>query len=178
MRRKFLACLLMLPALLLALSATGLVPALSVSGGWILTATMELPDVGSCDYEGAAQISQDGASFNGTAELALVDGSESCPATLSGDISGTISGDTIEIGLITDGEDGSATFTGSLVLKATGPLQGSATVNAGPFNGTTSTWAATPLSAVTAIPVLGTWGTITLASLLFLGGIFLLWRRS
>ena len=176
MRRKLLAGLLMLPALLFGLSAAGLIPNITVSGPWTLQATIDIPEIAVCEYSGTAQITQEGSSFSGTAELSLDSGGETCPAELSADISGTVAGESIEMGVLMGGGLGTATFTGSL-LKASGPLQGTAMVDSGPFDGATSTWAATPAAAVMAIPVLGPWGTAALVGLLFLAGLFLLLRQ-
>ncbi len=176
MRRKLLASLFMLPAFVLGLSALGLIPNISVAGDWQIEATFEVPDVGTCDYSGTAQVTQDGTAFSGVAQLFLNDGGEICPAEMSADLTGTVVGDSLEMGVLMGGELGTATFTASL-LKAAGPLQGTTMVNTGLFTGATSLWVATPAPAVLTIPVLGPWGTATLVGLLFLSGVFLLMRQ-
>jgi len=176
MRHKLFASLLMLPAFFFGLSALGLIPNISVAGDWQIEATFEVPDVGTCDYSGTAQVTQDGTVFSGVAHLFLNDGGEICPVEMSADLTGTVVGESLEMGVLMGGELGTATFTASL-LKAAGPLQGAAMVTTGQFAGATSMWMASPAAAVLAIPVLGPWGTAMLVGLLFLGGLLVLMRQ-
>ncbi|MEM8929774.1 MAG: hypothetical protein AAGE94_01295 [Acidobacteriota bacterium] len=164
------------------------VMAQDLTGTWVLDASANISgatrgDVGGavCNFEGTADIVDTAGSLSGDADLALTSGDRSCPLTLSGTLTGTLNGTEIEMGMITDGGGGTATFTGVL-----GPDRGGAAdvagggfdVTGGSFSGASGAWNATfaGVTATTDIPTAGVLG-MTLLALLLLGAGFVVLRR-
>lgn len=161
------------------LSATaGVTP--DLSGPWRLQADGLLP-VGeggqACDFQGSAQVSQDGSALGGDANLTLVSGPAECPAELTAQLTGTVTGGSIEMGVLMGGQQGTAQFTGTMGQDEdsfAGPYQ----VDTGPFVGTTGQWLAIrgTVSNI-AIPTLTAAGLAVLVLLLLGGGMIVLRRQ-
>jgi hypothetical protein len=148
------------------------------SGNWTLNATFSVPEVGTCVFSGDADVSQEGTSLLGTANLNRVDGGEGCPPSMSANFSALVgpAGELLS-GQMSSQEFGSATFEGSLSRAPGG--SGSTTVTQGPFTGTTGSWSAQLGGIpVVAIPTLGVLGLASLIVLLIGSGLLLLRRRS
>lgn len=134
-----------------------------------------------CLYSGTVTLSQDGAQVAGPAELFLVSGPASCPAEMSGNLTGTITtgelvGSYLISGMI-DGSDpsGVVSFSGSLSPNPGG--SGDFAVTQGDFLGTSGSWMAVlQQSIVDEIPVLGRFGLALLTALLLAGGAWILAR--
>lgn len=171
-----------LSLLFLALPATAGLPPMDVAGLWDLHAETAVPPTEGdgvppiCEFEGTAQISQDGTSISGSAALALIDGPVDCPMELSAAVSGDVDGDTIQMGLLMGGNLGTASFSGSpgdFPDTLAGPMD----VSSGPFVGVSGFWDATRGAPGLDIPTLGTVGLILLVGLLLAAATVLLRRR-
>lgn len=185
MARNRLVLILAFASLLFAVPALRAQVPVDVSGTWdlqtdVFVAQPEgqaegLPD---CQYEGSAEIGQDGSSISGSSDLSLVSGDPPCPAEMSADLTGTVAGSSIEMGMLMGGNLGSAQFTGTVVESADGGNTGGGFfVDSGPFSGSDGTWTAQRGAApVLAIPTLTTIGLVVLVALL-LGAAALLLRR-
>lgn len=188
--------------LLLALPATVLAQGADLSGTWELFTGVSLApvdgvttapsaDTGTvpifdCNFQGTANIFQDGTEIFGTSDLILVEGSPSCPAEMSADVTGIVNGTQVEMGLLMGGNVGEATFSGSVGLpalrtKAAVPadetVSGRFSATSGPFTGAGGQWSAIRVQAgVIAIPTLGG-GALTLLVALLLGAGIIVLRR-
>jgi hypothetical protein len=172
-----------LSLLFFALPATAGLPPADVAGIWDLHAETGVPnpDGGGvppiCEFEGTAQISQDGSTISGSAALALIDGPADCPMELSATVAGNVAGDTVEMGLLMGGNLGTASFSGS-PGDFPDTLQGPVDVDSGPFAGVAGFWDATRGAAPGLdIPTLGTVGLAVLVGLLLAAATMLLRRR-
>ncbi len=118
------------------------VSAQELSGRWIMDLTVELPEEATaCIYSGNCQLQQDGSSLSGTLILALVSGPKECPPEVSGNIEGTVEGDSV-FGSFIGGELGTASFQGSRSNDSySGTFEASPD---GPFAGTGGSWLAVP----------------------------------
>jgi len=175
----------LVPALLAAPAALGQAPPPDVSGSWDLATSVflgqlegsdGLPD---CEYQGSAQVTQDGSDLGGTSNLLLETGGGECPAEMSADIDGQIVGNVIQMGMLMGGQLGTAQWGGTVDFAAEGDggTGGDFTVDSGPFTGSSGTWSAVrgePSALV--IPTLTTVGVVVLVALL-LGAAALLLRR-
>lgn len=178
-------------ALLLALPAAALatpVPPPDLSGIWDLTSQLFLPQAvppalgeTPCDFAGSAEITQGvEGDFMGTADLTLLSGPEGCPAEMSADVSGVVSGNgTIEGAMLTGaGNLGTAFFSGEV-----GPdgdaVGGDSGVETGPFGGASGTWAAIIGAgpSVLEIPTVTAFGLVLLIALLAASALFMVRRR-
>ncbi|MCB1036285.1 MAG: IPTL-CTERM sorting domain-containing protein [Acidobacteria bacterium] len=150
-----------------------------VHGPWLLEASASLPTAEGvfCDFEGTAQILQDGTVINGDANLMLVNGPDGCPMEMSAQLSGIAADGAINMGVLMGGNLGEADFQGS-AGDVVGTLQGSFQAINGPFGGSNGSWLARRQESVVAIPTLSDWGLVLMAVLLFLAGsLFMLRRR-
>jgi hypothetical protein len=174
------------PALLAGPAAFGQPAPADVSGSWDLQTSVFLGQVPvpeglpDCEYQGSAQVTQDGSELGGTSNLTLVSGDGECPAEMSADIDGQVVGTELEMGMLMGGQLGTALWGGSVdpQLEGEGGTGGDFTVDSGPFTGAVGTWSAVrgePSALV--IPTLTTVGVIVLVALL-LGAAALLLRRS
>jgi hypothetical protein len=178
-------------------AALGQVAPPDLSGMWTLEANVttegeELP----CVYRGSVDLAQDGSTVNGPANLALVSGPMSCPAELTGVLTGTAAygqfNEPIVSGSIDGGSpSGVADFNGSfsepvvgiarggmllmaMAMQAPSTGNGSVNVTSGPFAGTGGSWTATSAGAV---PTLAPLGLTILVALLLAAGFFVLRRQ-
>lgn len=162
---------------------------LDLSGDWDLTASAffgQQPE-GSpgpdCQFSGSATIVQDGSDLGGTAELTLITGATECPAEMSAEVDGTVSGNQVEMGLLMGGNLGTAQWTGSSSPPSDGELSlnGGFLVETGPFAGTTGNWSGQlvgePAPSVLEIPTLTTLGVVALVALLLAAAGWMLRRR-
>ncbi|MDY7092653.1 MAG: IPTL-CTERM sorting domain-containing protein [Acidobacteriota bacterium] len=171
-----------LSLLFLALPATAGEPTIDVAGLWNLHAETAVPSPEGdgvppiCEFEGTAQISQDGTSISGSAALGLIDGPVDCPMELAATVTGDVVGDTVQMGLLMGGNLGTASFSGS---EGDFPdtLVGNMDVSSGPFAGISGFWDATRGAAGLDIPTLGTVGLVLLVGLLLAAATVLLRRR-
>lgn len=138
-----------------------------------------IPD---CQFEGSADMNQDGTDLSGSAELSLTAGGAECPAMLGGTLSGQVTVDQVDMGMIIMGME-QGNFSGSAVKAAKGApavtaLAGTFSITAGPFAGTTGNWSAGRGAApAEEIPTLGGAGLALATFLLVAAGIFVLGRR-
>lgn len=179
-------------ALALAASAEAQV-AVDFSGTWRLSveATEPAPAAavapslapkqgGTCVYSGNVMLTQSGAMVSGPVQLFLVSGPASCPAEMSGNLTGTLSaGDVMGTFLINgmiDGVDpaGVTSFSGTLSPNPGGT--GDLAVTQGMFAGTGGTWMAVLQRSVLQIPGLGPVGLALLTVLLLAAGAWILAR--
>ena len=153
-------------ALLLAwiVSAPIAAYAADVTGLWDLTASLSSE---GCTWRGAMNLVQTGTMFTGSANLMRVAG-VSCPTTISGTLSGTVSGLTIDFGLAS-GQFGSAGFSGT--LSADG-LFAAGTWSTDPDSGT---WSARKQAE--AAPALSSVALAALFGLLMVAGVLTARRR-
>lgn len=174
-----------------------------VAGAWLLTTTFTLEGeaageaAGSdCDYQGLAEVTQDGLDFGGEASLELVAGGSVCPEQMTAQLTGQILmapppedhrtsarpkqiGPVQLTGELTSPEFGVASFFGGLA-KVTGPLSGGTFVTSSPLPalaGATGDWMAVPRQAAVEIPTLGGAALALLAVLLLAAGFLYLRRR-
>lgn len=147
-----------------------------MSGAPILGSKQGAP----CVYSGTVELTQDGDQVMGPAQLFLVSGPESCPAEMSGNLTGTIgpgelAGSFMIVGMI-DGADptGVTSFSGTLSPNPGG--QGTLAVTQGDFIGTDGTWMAVLQQFGVSIPTLGRWGVAVLTVLLLAAGAWVLSR--
>lgn len=174
--------------LVFGLLAAGVVwaQAEDLSGLWTLEASgLLLGSQEPCTFQGTAQVTQTGSEISGTAELSLIAGPAACPAEMTAAITGVLEGDQIS-GNLLGGNLGEATFTGSLgagavavAARAVSGVQGGYDVTQGPFAGVAGSWAALFRGgqARFAIPTLGVWTLLLLATLLLAAGAWVLRRR-
>jgi len=154
-----------------------------VSGSWELQTSVffgqgeGLPD---CEYQGSAEITQNGTDLGGTSSLTLESGDASCPAEMAADVDGQIMGNLLEMGMLMGGQLGTAQWGGTVApAAAEGVTGGDFLVDSGPFSGSGGIWSAqrgTP--PVLAIPTLTTLGLVALVALLLGAAALLLRRRS
>lgn len=133
-----------------------------------------------CIYSGTVALTQDGGSVTGPAELFLLSGPESCPAEMSGFLTGAISGDKAGGFLIEgtiEGSDptGTSSFSGTISPNPGG--SGEFLVTAGDFGDTSGTWSAVLLASVIEVPGLRPLGLALLTALLLGTGAWILARR-
>lgn len=181
-----LATAILFTAALAAAQAPGVGTA-DVSGEWELQTSAFLGQVEGlpdCEFSGSTVITQDGGDLGGTATLTLDSGVPECPAEMSADVDGTVTGNTIEMGLLMGGQLGTAQWTGTVAsggAEGQGGTGGPFTVDSGPFAGTTGTWSAQrPVGgpSVLEIPTLTTIGIVALVALLLGAAAVMLRRRS
>jgi hypothetical protein len=133
-----------------------------------------------CLYSGTVVLTQVGDQVSGPAELFLISGPASCPAEMSGMLTGTLSaGDVMGSMLISgmiDGADpsGVTTFSGTLSPNPGG--SGDFAVTQGDFIGTGGTWLAVLQQSILEIPGLGPLGLGLLTVLLLAAGAWILAR--
>lgn len=167
-----------------------------VSGDWELqtSAFFEAAEgqVADCEFAGSTVITQDGAELGGTASLTLTGGDPECPAEMSADVDGTVTGNTIEMGLLMGGQLGTAEWSGTVDPQGRpeghpqgpegeGGTGGPFTVDSGPFSGTIGTWSAQrPVGgpSVLEIPTLTALGIVALVALLLAAAAVMLRRLS
>lgn len=89
-------------------AAPGIALAIDVTGTYQLSI---VDTIDNCMFTGSAALNQSGASFTGFASLTLVSGG--CPSSLSGSVTGTLSGNMITFGLASGGF-GTVNFTGTV----------------------------------------------------------------
>jgi len=148
----------------------------SYAGHWLVDATFQIPDVGTCVYKGTADVMQDGTTLSGMVVLTLVSGPGPCPAEMMASLDGTAGVAGVELGLLLGGDLGQASFSGDRDPKS-GALMGDAMVEGGPFTGTDGTWMAVLAPLVLAIPTLTALGLAALVTLLLAAGAWMLRRR-
>jgi len=179
--------LLLLPLLLLPAPAAR-AQSLDVSGSWsiqmrIVSNAHSAAVVTGCDFQGTANVVQNGSQFTGDASVDLTAGGITCPPSMSANLSGDVTGNTVSMGMaMGGGAFGTGTFTGTVLTAAARGagtnMGGSFTVTGGPFAGTGGTWSATQQAPVAAVPALGTKGLAALALLLLATALWFLLRRS
>lgn len=185
MMRTLFALALVLP-LMSPVAAMAGTPTLDVAGIWDLHT--ETPVPGSqgegevppiCEFDGTAQVSQDGTALSGSAALALTDGPVDCPMELSATLTGQVAGDQVEMGVLMGGNLGTAFFStsGSNAQEGTDGLAGVVSVETGPFAGIDGFWSAVRRDTALAIPTLGPLGLALMVGLLVVAATFLLRRR-
>lgn len=181
-----LATAILFTAAIVSAQAPGIGPA-DVSGEWALqtSAFFETAEGqgADCEFTGDAVITQDGGDLGGTASLALASGDPECPAEMSADVDGTVTGNTIEMGLLMGGQLGTAQWSGTVDPQGPegeGGTGGPFTVDSGPFTGTTGTWGAQRFGepSVLEIPTLTALGIVALVALLLAAAAMMLRRRS
>lgn len=158
-----------------------------LSGDWVLTATAQLGAVdlkgvtptGTCTFEGSAHVIQDGSGIGGDAMLDLVDGDPACPMQMDGSLTGEVSGDQIQMGMMMSQQLGTADFSGGTPQNLTkaGPLGGRFSVTSGSFAGTTGNWAAVQIVPGIEVPTLSAAGLTLLVLLILAMGAWVLRRR-
>jgi hypothetical protein len=191
-RAIFVAAALLALALALAASAEAQV-AVDFSGTWRLSveATEPVPQAATaptlaskqgepCVYAGTVMLTQDGAMVSGPVQLFLVSGPDSCPAEMSGNLTGTLSasdvmGSFLISGMI-DGGDPSGVTSISGTLSPNPGGSGVLAVTQGGFAGTDGTWMAVLQQSVLEIPGLGPVGLALLTVLLLAAGAWILAR--
>lgn len=136
--------------------------------------------VAPCVYTGTVELTQDGDQVMGPAQLFLVSGPESCPAEMSGNLTGTIGpgelvGSYVIAGTI-DGADPTGVTSFSGILSPNPGGQGTLAVTQGDFLGTDGTWMAVLQQFGLSIPTLGRWGIAALTVLLLAAGAWILSR--
>lgn len=129
-----------------------------------------------CVFEGSGNMTQTGDQLSGQATLMLVSGPDNCPSEMMADLTGTVEG-TSFFGTLDGGQMfGLLDFQGTIADDGRS-MQGSYTVEEGPFTGTTNTsWTAALRLSILDIPTLGTWGVTLLATLLALTSLLFLRR--
>lgn len=181
-----LATVILFTTAVASAQAPGVGPA-DVSGEWELQSSAFLGQVEGlpdCEFSGSTVITQDGGDLGGTANLTLDNGAPECPAEMSADVDGTVTGNTIEMGLLMGGQLGTALWSGTVNPQGgegEGGTGGPFTVDSGPFAGTTGTWSAMrPVGgpSVLEIPTLTTIGIVVLVALLLGAAAMMLRRRS
>lgn len=174
--------LILVPFLFVSFAVhAGQVPPLpfDVQGPWLLeaSASLSMPEGLVCDFEGAAEIFQDGTVISGDADLTLVAGPDGCPLEMSAQLTGIAADGVINMGVLMGGNLGEADFQGAAGNLA-GTLQGSFQTTSGPFAGSDGSWFARRQESVLAIPTLNDWGLALMAVLVFVAGsLFMLRRR-
>jgi hypothetical protein len=149
----------------------------SYAGHWLVDATFDLPDVGTCIYQGTIDVMQDGTALSGTLVLTLVSGPMACPAEMMASLAGTAGPGGVELGMLLGGDLGQASFSGDRDPKS-GALMGGSMVQEGPYAGTAGTWMAVlARQSVIEIPTLTALGLAALVTLLLAAGAWILRRR-
>ena len=181
---RALALAAALCALLAAPAARAQGP-VDVSGFWQLQTSVSFGEAegpADCEYQGSAEITQDGSDLGGTSSLQLESGSGFCPGAMTADVDGEITGNTIEMGmLIGGGQFGTAQWTGTVASLAEGGgvTGGDFVVDSGPFSGASGSWSAQRGEPpALAIPTLSTVGAVVLVAVLLAAAALLLRRRS
>ena len=176
---------------------------LDVSGSWsVQMQTTVAVGVGrpvalSCGFQGTATVNQTASRFTGGIDVNQTSGPGSCPAAMSANLTGDLTGNQVNMGAVMGNASfGAATFTGVLtpaavragstkpgasISPAVNPgstMSGTFAVTSGPFTGTSGTWNATKLAAVAAVPALGDWSRVLLAVLTLGSSLWLLRRQS
>tara|TARA_R110001592_G_scaffold357416_1_gene660564 strand:+ start:124248 stop:124760 length:513 start_codon:yes stop_codon:yes gene_type:complete len=146
---------------LCALFSSATLYAQEVTGSYTLSISQN-PGASDCVWAGDLDLIQSGGNpgtFTGTAAVTIVSGP--CPG-FSGEVSGTISGSALEIGVAVSGL-GNATFSGTV----TGPNDLEGTWSG---LGITGIWSAVRVASVpdsvTAIPTLPQWALLLLIALI------------
>lgn len=172
----------------LALGSASASEAQNLTGTWELqmfvehTAGGTRGDIGStCSFEGTADIVDTGGALSGSASMGLTLGDRSCPTTLTGTLTGTLDGTSIEMGMLSDGGGGTATFEGELGVtrgSVPDPASGTLNVTGGLFAGAIGAWNAQLVTspAVSDIPTVGVAGLTALTLFLLLAGFVVLRR--
>ena len=138
-------------------------PAIDVNGAYQLSV---VDTVDSCTFAGQAVLTQSGSAFTGTATLSLVVGT-GCPSSLSGPVSGTLTGNTISFG-IASGGFGTVNFIGTVSNDGSSASGTWSTTGAA-----AGTWSATRVPLAGA-PALSLWSLAVLTLLLGWVGVRLL----
>jgi len=182
-------------AALLVLAVGAAAPAagqVDFSGTWRLSIEATQPPIPAataiapklpvpCVYSGTVLLTQSGDQVSGPAELFLVSGVASCPAEMSGALTGVISSDMMG-GFVIEGMiDGSSpsgvtSFSGSISPNPGG--SGSFVVTQGDFTDVSGTWSAILQLSVLQIPNLGPFGLALLTLLLLGAGAWILSRQA
>ena len=149
--------------LLCVAAAPGVALVIDVNGNYQLTV---IDTFANCTGTGPMTLNQSGASFTGVASLTLVSG-VGCPSSLSGSITGTLSGNTISFAPTV----GSSSFTGT-VSNDGNFMSGTWGSNSNAHG----TWSAIRVQHAPA-PALSSWSLTGLALLLGWFGVYRL-RRS
>lgn len=162
----------------------GAPPPSNLLGNWSLTTQAFLPNQeAACNFGGTATITeQTEGSFSGIASMTLINGPEGCPAELSANVEGTLVGNNITMAMLLGGDLGTGSFSGTVLepqqpkLGADGvklgevvsqrSIQGSFSIDSGPFSGVTGSFSSAFLSLLEAIPTLSGLGLLLLALLL------------
>lgn len=136
---------------------------------------------GDCEYQGTADVTQDGNSFSGSATLDLVQGVAECPQEMMAEITGQISQEVPGqiSGQLSSPDFGQADFTGA-IAKASGTLSGVAVVTSTPMpalQGAVGNWIGIGLRQTVAIPTLSALGLTLLVLLLLAAGALALRKR-
>ena len=180
----------LLPLLLLLPARAARAQGLDVTGSWsIQMQTISQPPapaksvVNSCTFQGTANVVQTGSQFTGDASVDLTSGGITCPPSMSANLSGDVTGNTVTMGMaMGGGAFGTGTFTGTVLTAAARGagtnMGGSFAVTGGPFSGTGGTWSATQQAPIAAVPALGAKGLAALALLLLATALWFLLRRS
>jgi hypothetical protein len=173
---------------LLALSLSGQGGPPDLSGTWDLQSTFFLPTglggMGTCTFQGSADVGQNGTTLSGDATQSLVDGGTACPAEMDGTLTGEVSGNQVSMGMVMGGDLGESDFIGTLAanlaLQGGGnTVSGTTTVTSGPFAGATGTFDAVQGTVpVVEVPASSTVGLVVLVAILLVVGGLLLRRRS
>ncbi len=187
-RTRALALAAALACALLAAPAARAQAPVDVSGFWELQTSVftgqrgEFEGQPDCAYRGSADVTQDGSDLGGTSRLTLESGNLGCPAQMTADIDGQITGNTLEMGMLMGGQLGTAQWAGTVspaFVEGTGVTGGDFFVDSGPFSGSGGTWSAQRgQPPVLTIPTLTRVGLVVLVVLLLGAAGLLLRRRS
>lgn len=137
------------------------------------------PVAQSCNFQGTANVNQNGGQLNGALDVGLTSGPVSCPPVMSATLTGNVTGNQVTMGAMMGGGTlGQATFTGVAAIRKAGPstVNGSFATTSGPFTGTNGTFSAAK-AAVVAVPALSGSGLALLALLLLGAATLLLMRK-
>lgn len=148
------------------------------SGTWAMQASALLPGENvPCMYEGTVTLMQNGDQLSGPVMLSLVSGPAACPGELMAQLTATVNGAQIEMGMLDGGAMlGTAFFSGG-PGDGMDDLVGRFGVETGPYAGTNGAWAAQRLISVLEIPTLTTVGLVALVALLLAAATVILRRR-
>lgn len=169
--------------LLLATAPLAAQGGLDLPGRWQLTVSITLGQeaVTLCEYQGIADVTQDGNSFSGNGSLNLVEGGPDCPQEMMAEITGQISAEVPGqiSGQLSSPDFGLADFTGS-IAKASGTLAGTAVMTSTPMpllQGAVGNWIGVGLRQTVEIPTLSALGLTLLVLLLLAAGALALRKR-